>query len=292
MISQLVANALIAASHLALLSVGFGLIYGCGRFFHFAHGAIFAFGGYTAFLLVQLLSMPAWFAFSAAPLIAAGLGAVLELVAYRPLRVRGATGLVMLIASMGAYIVIQHALALGFGDDTKRIQWKPSIMPIEILGGRLTGLQVTTIALSVVVLGVLCAILHWTRYGKLLRAVADNPELAIIIGIDSAHVLLAASVIGSFLAGIAGLLFALEVNLTPTMGMTPLLLAVVAVIVGGIGSRSGTILASIAIGVLQQAAVWVLSSEWQEAVVYALLLALLLIRPEGLARRRPAKWSL
>lgn len=291
MISQLVANALITWSYLALLSVGFGLIYACGRFFHFAHGAVFTVGGYAAFCLVHTLGVPPLVAFGAALVAAAFVGALLEQCVYRPLRNRGASDLAMLIASMGAYIAIQHSLALAFGEDTKRIDLRSSISSVSVLGARLTGGQAIAIVTAAAALCAVLAILDVTRFGKALRAVANDSDLARVVGIDRARIHLLVGVLGSVLAGLAGVIFALDVKVAPSMGMNPLLLCVVAVIVGGIGSPVGTIGSSFLICLLQQVIVWFLSSEWQDAIVYAILLVLLIVKPEGLARRRVRRWA-
>ena len=119
-----------------------------------------------------------------------------------------------------------------------------------------------------------------------MRAVANNPELARISGIESDRVILSTFALGSALAGIAGILVALDVDMTPTMGMNALMMGVVAVIVGGVGSIPGVALAALLLGMAQHLGVWYISSQWQDAIAFVILLTFLLFRPEGFMGKR------
>ncbi len=119
MLPQLTANALIAAGAYCLVAVGFGLIFATTRFFHFAHGAVYAWGAYLAFLFVKVLGLPLVAGAALAVVLCGGLGAAFELGLYRPLRARGASPLVLLLASLGAYVVLQNLISLLFGDQTQ-----------------------------------------------------------------------------------------------------------------------------------------------------------------------------
>ena len=119
-----------------------------------------------------------------------------------------------------------------------------------------------------------------------MRAVADDRELAMSSGIDSDRVVLAAFVVGSSLGGIAGMLVALDVNLTPTMGMRAIMMALVVVLIGGVGSIRGLLLGALLLGTAQQLMAWGVSAQWQDATAFAVLLAFLVARPQGFLGKR------
>ncbi len=288
---QLVLNAIVSCSVTLLLGMGFALIFRTTRFFHFAHGAIFALGAYSLFLLKMWCGQPTPIALVLAVVLAATFGCMVELVVYRPLRTRGASPLVLLLASLGLYVVLQNALAMTFGDETKSIRSGVVTEGLSVLGARIMPVQLATICTSAVLVAALAVFLKCTKMGKAVRAVADDAELAKISGIASDRVILAVFAIGSALAGVAGILVAMDVDMTPTMGMTPLMLAVVAVVIGGVDSIPGLVLAAVLVGAVQQAGAWWIGSQWQDTIVFAVLLAFLLLRPRGFLGGRLRKAS-
>lgn len=278
---QLALNMLVAASGLALLAVGFGLIFSTTRFFHFAHAAVYAAGAYVALFAMTATGVPITLAAFLG--VAGGLcsGTLMEVGLYRPMRRRRASGLTLLIASLGLYLVLQNLISLAWGDDVRMLQPPAMRQSWSILGARITHTSALAIVASAVLLVGLAVALRSTGLGRAMRAVADDPELARIRGIRTDRVILAAVAIGSGLAAIAGILFALDVNMRPTMGLSALMLAIVAVIIGGVGSLGGVVIGSLLLALVQQLAVWKLGSEWQDAVAFAILLAFLLLRPQG-----------
>jgi len=288
---QVALNALVSSSVILLVGAGFALIFTTTRFFHFAHGAIFALGAYSLFLLQVWCGQPTPIALVLAVVLAAGFGCAVELAVYRPLRTKGASPLVLLLASLGLYVVLQNALAMTFGDETKSVRSSVVTEGLDVLGGYVTPVQVATICTSAVLVAVLAVFLKCTKMGKAVRAVADDAELAKISGIASDRVILAVFAIGSALAGVAGVLVAMDVDMIPTMGMTPLMLGVVAVVIGGVDSIPGLALAAVLVGAAQQAGAWWLGSQWQDAIVFAVLLVFLLVRPRGFLGGRLRKAS-
>jgi len=286
MLTQVVANALIAASGYFLVAVGFGLIYSTARFFHFAHGIVFTAAPYVAFLSYTLLGLPFEASFVVGILTATALGGMMELLCYRPLRSQGASALVLLLASLGIYIVLQNVVSVAFGDDLKNLRSVSVREGLGVFGARLTMLQLVTIGVSVLVGAVLGVTLLTTKAGKIIRAVANDPALANAVGANSGRVLLWTFAAGSAMAGLAGLLLSLDVGMNPTMGMRALLMGVVTVIVGGIGSIRGAALAALLIGLTQNFCVWFISSQWQDAIVFLILLAFLVFRPQGFCGQR------
>jgi len=289
LLPQLTANALIAAGAYCLVAVGFGLIFATTRFFHFAHGAVYAWGAYLAFLFVKVLGLPLALGVTIAVVLCAGLGAAFELVLYRPLRARGASPLVLLLASLGAYVVLQNLISLFFGDQTQTLRSGVVRVGLPVLGARVTPIQLVIIGAAVVLTAAVWLLLKRTRLGLEMRAVANDPALALVSGVRSSRVILATFVLGSALAGLAGILVALDVDMTPTMGMNALMMGVVAVIVGGTGSVPGAALGALLLAFAQHFGVWHISSKWQDAIAFVVLLSFLLFRPEGFLGRKVKK---
>jgi len=274
---QGLANTLYAGSQYALVALGLTIIYSAGRFLHFAHGAIYAIGAYAAFSFVRL-GIPVLEAAGLGVLTSACAGVAVELVIYRRLRNRGATAVVMLLASLGVFVVVQSVLSTLFGENVKMIRLDSVLEGKNILGARLTPIQITGIIGSVVLCGLSCTILSLSSFGKQVRAVASDLELAKSVGIDSNRVLLLVMLLASALAGFAGVFCAYDVDVRPTMGFAPLLAGVVAAILGGVGNPLGAIIASMLLAILQQASVHCFSSRWQDIPVFGVLILVLFLR--------------
>ncbi len=292
MIHQLIINGIISGSIYILIAIGFMVIYGTVRFFHFAHGIVFTAGAYLTYLFKIWLGWPLFFSIPIAIGLCAVLGGLIERAVYRPLRHKEAPSLILLLASLGIYIVLQNILSLVFGDDTKAIRFGMVEEGIHFFGARITPIQVTIIGVSLLLLVSCFLFLKYTKIGRAMRAVANNPELARISGIESDKVILLTFALGSALAGIAGILVALDVDMTPTMGMNALMMGVVAVIIGGVGSIPGVALGALLLGMAQHLGVWKISSQWQDAIAFVILLIFLLFRPQGFLGKKVKKVTL
>lgn len=286
--AQLVVNGIVAGSLYALVACSFGLILGTTGTFHFAHGVVYAAGAYLAYFAASALALPLAAAALAGIAGAALLGLGIELVIYRPLRRLAASPLVVLIASLGTLIVLENLIAIVFSTDAKVLEGFPRRTFI-VGGAGFTTLHVTMVAVSAVALLGLLAFLRWTRAGQAIRAVANNPEMAVIVGIDTPRVFLLVFALGSALAAPAAILILLDRGATPDMGMEAILIAAVAVIVGGIGSLPGAILGSFILALAQNLGVMAIPSEWQAAIAFGLLLVVVIVRPRGLLGQKLRK---
>jgi len=282
MLSQLLVNGLIAGSVYALVAIGFGLIFATTRFFHFAHGAIYTAGAYLTYLFTVVLSFPFFIALILAISLTAFLGGLIEIGIYRPLRQKKVSRMVLLLVSLGLFVVIQNSISLLFGDDTKSIRSGIVTEGLLAFGARITPIQVVIILVSLVLCLLTWAALRFTNIGGKVRAVANDPELAKIVGVHSDRTILLTFIVGSAMAAVAAILAALDTDMTPTMGFNALLMGVVAVIVGGIGSVPGAVLGGLLIGFAQHLGVWRLPTQWQDAIVFAILILFLLLRPQGI----------
>ncbi len=278
---QVLVNILISASTILLIAIGFSLVYRTVRFFHFAHAIVFTSGAYFAFACHEWAGLPLVLAVPAGVLLGACMGCLIELAVYKPLRGRNASSLVLLLASLGVYIVLQNAISMTFGDDTKLLRIGSVSEGINLLGARITVVQVSTVIVAAALTTAVVISLRKARIGLALRAVASDKSLASTSGVPGNMVILVAFAAGSALAATAGVLVALSSDMTPTMGMNPLMLAVVAVIVGGEGKTYGLICASLLLAGAQQAVVWQFGAQWQDPMAFVVLLGFLLLRPQG-----------
>jgi len=283
MTTQLLVNTACASAHCALVAVGFSLIYRTVRFFHFAHAVVYTIGAYGALALGRFAgyNIPLGVFFAVA--LGALAGGAMELAVYRPIRRINSSAVGLLVASLGILVALQSGVSLVFGDDTNALRWGASgYSSIGIAGARISTSQELLLAGAVVSLAVLSAFLSITRWGRLLRAVANDASLAQIVGVHLNRVVLAAFLIGSALAALAGVLWAYNTALSPTMGFTALLLGVVAAVVGGVGSLPGAVVGSLVVSAVHQFAQWRFPGEWQDAIVYVVLVVVLLVRPQGI----------
>lgn len=287
--NQLAVNGFVAACQYALVAISFWVVFRTSRFFHFTHAAVFTVGPYAAFLFYLKYGMPLWFSCLFAVAAAALLGCTLARGVYQPLRRHDASPLILLLVSLGAYTVLQNIISLAFGDGVRSLRSGVVTEGISLIGARITPVQIGTICLSVMLILVLALFLRYARLGRAMRAVASDPELANLSGITSDRVILWAFAIGSVLVGVAGILAALDVDMTPTMGMSALMMGIVAVIIGGVNSIPGIALGALLLGMAQQFGVWKISSQWQDAIAFIILLAFLFLRPQGFMGRKVKK---
>jgi branched-chain amino acid transport system permease protein len=281
MVTQLLLNGVIAASSYALVGLGFWLVYATSRFFNFSHGAVIAFGAYAALALTRHAHCPVALAVAGSILLSGGVGVLIDRCIYRPIRVRRGPPLVLLLASLGLYVVLQNAISLVFGDSIQSIAVGPVTTGHLLFTARVTSVQVITIALSAVSFGLLVVLMHCTRWGICARAVAGNPELAQTTGVDPHRVIAWAFALGSALGGLAGCMAGLDVGMVPTMGSGALLMGIVAVVVGGTRRVAGVAVGALLLGLVRQLSVLGMGSEWQDAIAFVVLAAFLLVRPEG-----------
>jgi branched-chain amino acid transport system permease protein len=289
MLQQLLLNGIIAGSIYSLVALGFSIIYQTTRFFHFAHGAVYTFGAYFAYLFYTQLGVDRVIAFPLACLATMLLGGALELGIYKPMRTRKATDLTLLIASLGLYILLQNVISMVWGDDTKTMRTGEVVEGHEFLGARITDIQIVIILTSLGLITLISLMLAQMKFGKALRALANDHELARLSGVNSDRYILYAFAIGSFLAAVAAIMISFDTDMTPTMGFNALVMGVIAVIVGGINSLPGAALGGLFIGLAQNLGVYWLPSKWQDTIAFAILILFLLFRPYGILGKKPQK---
>lgn len=279
--TQALVNALVSASGYLLVGIGFSLIYACTRFFHFAHGIILTAGAYATFALKVWVGLPLSVSVFGGILVSTLLGVGMEWSIYRPLRKREASAETLLLASLGIYIALQALISLAFGSGTQTFRAGEVPEGLLLFGARLTVPQIT-IVLSSAICGLLTGLLlQQAQMGKMVRAVASDPGLAEAYGLNRDGIVMVTFFIGSALAGAAAVLLAYDTDMTPTMGFRALLMGLVAGIIGGVGSIPGIAFGAILLALAQHLTAWWISSRWQDAIVFIILILFLLVRPQG-----------
>ena len=279
---QFIINGLITGILYSLLAIGFALVYNTTRIFHIAAAGIYVFAAYMFWFFVAKAGLPIIPASLVAIVLTMVLSLLSELLVYRPLKNKKASLNVAMIASIGAMTVIINTIAMCFGNETKVIE-NAILQPLTLGDIIITTPQKYQAVIGIVAIIVFMAILKWTNWGLRLKALSADETLFETLGFDTkatrVMVFLAS---GAFIA-IASCLTVYDVGLDPNMGMSVLISAVVAMIIGGVGKFSTCILGGLTLGVLQSLTVYQFASNWQNAVTFLVLLILLFLRPQGIA---------
>lgn len=279
---QLIVNGLIAGSLYALVASGFSLIYATNRFVHFAHGTVVTIGAYGVYLCFRLLHWPFILSAMAAIGIASFTGWLVYGIVYGPLKRRGASSAILLMASLAVMIFLENVPLLFFGPAVHSLEWLPPQESIQLGSAAATPLQIVIILVSLLLSACLWLFFRRTRYGATIRAVADNPQLAQVMGIPVARIEQWGMIIGSALAGVAGVLIALEQHVSPLMGTTYMIRGFTAAVIGGTHSLPGAVLGGYLLGVIENTGIAVLPSAYKDAIAFVILLIFLVIRPQGI----------
>ena len=286
---QILANILIALSIFLLIANSYSLIYYTTKFFHIAHAVVISSSAYFVFLFANKFSIPFSVSIVFAIVSATLLGILCEVVVYSQMRKRNVPILGYLIASIGLYVVLQNCISLFFGDDPKIINTAEVTVGNQIFGAYITTIQIITVFVSIALFIAVNLFLYFTSTGKSIRAVSSNPELCNIYGISSNKIILIAFGIGSALAATAGILSAMDTNMTPTYGFNLLLYGLVAMIIGGIGSTRGLLAGSLLVATTQHLSAYYIDTKWMEAVTYIILILFLIWKPLGFSGKRLKK---
>ena len=203
-----------------------------------------------------------------------------------PLRHRRAKPLVVLLTSLGVYIVLQNLIVIAFGDNVRTIH-SPLIQEgVKVFGLRITFPQIALILMGIIILIFLTLLLRHTKLGKSIRAVSSDSELAEISGIKTNNLLLMVFAIGSAIAGAAGISAAIDTNMTPTMGINVFMMGIVVILIGGEASIFGIAFGSMLLATTQHFGAWYIGSQWQDAIAFIILVLFLLFKPEGLLGKK------
>lgn len=278
-------NGISLGSVYAIIALGYTMVYGIAKMLNFAHGDVIMIGAYVAFTVVFHLSLPSWLALIMAMALCTVLGVVIERLAYKPLR--QATSLAVLITAIGMSYLLQNIALLIpiWGPNPKSFPTMIDIPSISLFGGELkiTGTAIVTIVANIVIMVALTLFTGKTRLGKAMRAVSEDKGAAELMGINVNATISLTFAIGSALAAVAGvLLCSTYPTLQPTTGSMPGIKAFTAAVFGGIGSIPGALIGGILLGVIEILGKAYISTELGDALVFAVLIVILLVKPTGL----------
>ena len=282
-IAQLVLNGLMAGTILAVPAIGFTAIYAVLRFPNFAIASHLTIGAFAGWLANVSLGLPAALAVGVAFAAAGVAGVVSDELILKPLRPAGA--LTTAIAAVALTLVLENVIRFVFGNDLRGYAL-PIRRDWQVAGLRIAPQQVQNFGLAIVAMTAVFLFLAFTRTGKAMRAVADNPTLASVKGIDTDRVARLTTFVAMGLAGVGGMLVGLDTSIDPLTGFRVILSVFAAAVVGGLGSIPGAVVGALTIGVGEELSLLVLAPAYRTVVGFAAILLVLTLRPRGILGER------
>ncbi len=279
---QQLVNGLSLGSIYALIALGYTMVYGIIKLINFAHGDIYMLGAFTAFYATTVFHLNFFLALIVAMVLCGVLGVLIERIAYKPLR--HATRITALITAMGVSYILEYTTQYFAGSEVKTFPEDVLNNAVFQIGGiQISQQQIYIIAVTLILMLALTYIVGRTRMGRAMRAVSVDEKAAELMGISVDRTISFTFLLGSVLAGAAGVLVGVYYNsINPLMGMVPGLKAFIAAVFGGIGIIPGAMIGGFAIGIAETMVVAYGSSLYRDAIVYVILILILIIKPAGL----------
>ena len=271
----------------AIIALGYTMVYGIARMLNFAHGDVIMIGAYMSFCATQYLNLPPIVSVLIAVVVCTALGITIEGLAYKPLR--QATSLAVLITAIGVSYFLQNIALLIWGANPKVFSSVVSVGTLTLFDGRMhiTGEAIVTVLANIVIMIALTQFIGRTKIGKAMRAVSEDKGAAELMGINVNVTISMTFAIGSALAAIAGvLLCSAYPTLMPTTGSMPGIKAFTAAVFGGIGSIPGALIGGVSLGLIEILGKAYVSTELGDALVFAVLIIVLLVKPTGLLGKK------
>lgn len=284
MLEQQLVNALSLGCVYALFALGFTLVFGILGVINLSHGAVFMVGAYAALQAVAHLHLPLWAALVVALAVSGLVGLLIDVLVLRPLRKRNAPHLIPMIATIGVGIALNNGMQGLFGAQNLRFPY--GTVPettLTVAGVHMTVLELGIIFLSFALMAVLVVVIRKTQVGRALRAIAESPKAAALLGINVEGLFMATSFAAAALGGLGGTLIGLYSNaIFPLMGQPMLEKGIAVIILGGLGDIRGAMLGGLFLGFAEVLSVAFIGSTMRDAVAFGLLFLILLVRPQGL----------
>ena len=275
-------NGISLGSVYAIIALGYTMVYGIAKMLNFAHGDVIMIGCYVVFLAMNGQGWPPLVAVVLSVIVCTVLGIVIEKIAYKPLR---RAPLAVLITAIGVSYFLQNAALLLFGADTKSFTNVVTLPSLKLAGGSLTisGTTIVTVLACVIIMAGLMIFIKKTKAGQAMLAVSEDKDAAQLMGVNVNATISLTFAIGSGLAAIAGVLFCSAYpTLTPYTGSMPGIKAFTAAVFGGIGSIPGALIGGILLGIIEILGRAYISSQLSDAIVFAVLIIVLLVKPTGI----------
>jgi len=285
MFVQQLVNGLMLGGAYALVAIGYTLIFGVLNLLHLAHGEVFMVGAYVG-LALALAGVPPWATLGGAMLAAAALGVGVERVAFRPVRARG-SHVTPLMTTIAVGLVLQHTVVKIFGAEPVAFPAPFASTALALWPVTLTTLQLLILGTSLGLMALLEAFLRATPMGMAIRATAEDPTVAGLMGVNVSMAIVITFAIASALAGAAGVLLAWNFTaLSPFFGVKVGLKGLAIMLLGGLGNVTGAMVGGLVIGVVEVLSVAYLASSYRDAFAFAVMILILLVRPTGLLGAR------
>ncbi len=280
-------NGISLGSVYAIIALGYTMVYGIAKMLNFAHGDVIMVGAYVSFYATSLYGLPTWASVLVAAIVCTVLGVTIERLAYKPLRT--APSLAVLITAIGVSYFLQNAAQLAFGSSPIVFPSAVKFEGIRLFDGQLviSGITIVTVLACIVIMIALTLFINKTKMGRAMRAVSEDKGAAQLMGVNVNSTISMTFAIGSALAAIAGvLLCSAYPTLQPTTGSMPGIKAFTAAVFGGIGSIPGAMIGGLLLGVIQILGSAYISTQLSDAVVFAVLIVVLLVKPTGLMGKK------
>lgn len=277
-------NGISLGSVYAIIALGYTMVYGIAKMLNFAHGDVIMVGAFTVFTIVSTLGLPVWLGIILSIVVCTVLGIVIERIAYKPLR-NAASPLAVLITAIGVSYLLQNIALLAFGANAKSFTSVVPFRGVKLADGQLniSGETIVTIAACIVIMIGLNLFVKKTKAGQAMLAVSEDKGAAQLMGINVNGTIALTFAIGSALAAVAGMLLCSAYpTLTPYTGSMPGIKAFVAAVFGGIGSIPGAMIGGILLGIIEIFGKAYISSQMADAIVFAVLIIVLLVKPTGI----------
>lgn len=277
---QQVINGLLFGGQLALMAIGLTLIWGVARVLNFGHGAMFMVGGFVGFFTLGATESPVA-AILTAGVVVFALGYLTEVALIRPLRDREEFGIPSMVVTLGLAFFLENAFIVWIGSQRESFPQFTDVV-WNVVGVTLSAQRVLIFAVSIVALGLLFYIIARTKLGLAIRAVSQDNDTALLMGVRPNRIYALTFGISAALAGLAGVLLAPLFAVYPSVGWYPFLLSFVVVMVGGLGSVRGTLLSAMGLAVIRSVStIWV-SSEMAMVVLFGIMILVLTVYPDGI----------
>lgn len=271
----------------AIIALGYTMVYGIAKMLNFAHGDVIMIGCYTVFLTMTRYGMNPYLSVALSVVVCTLLGITIEKIAYKPLR--RATSLAVLITAIGVSYFLQNAALLLFGANTKSFSNVVNVPGITLADGalKISGTTIVTVAVCILIMLALTWFIKNTKAGQAMLAVSEDKDAAQLMGVNVNGTISLTFAIGSGLAAIAGVLFCSAYpTLTPYTGSMPGIKAFTAAVFGGIGSIPGAFIGGILLGIIEILGRAYISSQLSDAIVFAVLIIVLLVKPTGILGKK------
>jgi len=267
-----------------MLGVSFGIIYNTTRTLHFAHGGIYVLAAYFLYQIAAIWELPFALAVVVSIVGAALLGVLIQRFIYTPMYRSGATGMTVMVGSLGLFIAIEAVIILGWSTMPRAVRVGEGFLDhsFEVGGICFTTLNIIMLVAALVLSFAVEVFLRRSMMGKATRAMAADPEMAELVGINTNQISIISYAIGSAIAAVAAIFAIMDASIIPASGFMAILMGVIVVIVGGTGSISGAALAGFIVGIVENVGIWQLPSVWKGTIAFGLLLIFIIFRPSGL----------